>query len=58
MHDLIDDFKVLGVTVAGIVTSYIITDPLSFMRWIVLLATLCFTLRRWWIMEKRNKDKN
>ncbi|WP_171017229.1 hypothetical protein [Maribacter sp. ACAM166] len=50
-----DDFKVLTASFVAIVLSYINT-PLDGFRYLVLIATLCYTIRKWYIMEKRNKN--
>lgn len=50
-----DDFKVLTASFIAIILSYIQT-PLDGFRYIVLIATLCYTLRKWYLMEKKNKE--
>lgn len=53
-----EDMKVIMATATGIMLSYVqfIHAPtLNSMRWIVLVLTMLYTLRRWYLMEKRNK---
>lgn len=51
----LEDFKVLLVSATAILISYINT-PLDGLRYLVLFATLIYTLRKWYLMEKRNKN--
>jgi hypothetical protein len=50
-----EDFKVLSATCAAMILSYINT-PLDGFRYIVLIATLCYTIRKWYLMEKQDKN--
>jgi len=52
-----EDFKVLMVSAIGLVISYIST-PLEGLRYIVLILTALYTIRRWYLMEKRNRKKD
>lgn len=56
MHRLMEDFSVWAVSAIGIIASYITAE--NTLRWIVLLVSLGFTLRRWYIMEKKNRNNN
>lgn len=55
MHN-IEDLKVIGVTAIGIAISHINT-PLEGLRYIVLILTALYTIRRWYLMEKGDNDK-
>lgn len=52
------ELKVLAVTFSGIVSSYIGYNltGLDWIRILVLMVTLSYTIRRWYLMEKRNKN--
>ena len=49
----LEDFKVLIAGFVGIVMSSV--SPLEGFRYVVLVATLLYTIRKWYLMEKRNK---
>jgi len=53
----LEDCKVLLVSAFAIIVSYINT-PLDILRYVVLILTLLYTLRRWYLMEKRNRKKD
>lgn len=52
---LTEDLKVFGVTIAGIMASYIKLSPLDGFRYMVLAVTLFYTLHKWYIMNRDNK---
>lgn len=59
IHHL-EEMKVPLATAAGILLSFIPTNDsewLNAFRWVVVLATLGYTVRRWYLMEKENKNK-
>lgn len=53
-----EDMKVIMATATGIMLSYvqfIHLPTLNSMRWIVLILTALYTIRRWYIMERKNR---
>lgn len=50
--DLGDDTKVFGVTVLGLIFSYIKLNPLDSFRYVVLAVTLGYTIHKWWRINK------
>ena len=55
----IEDIKVPLATATGILLSFVPVngnDWLNVFRWIVVLATLCYTVRKWYLMEKENRN--
>jgi len=51
----LEDFKVLIAGFLGVIMSYVNT-PLEGFRYLVLIATLLYTVRKWYIMEKKSKS--
>lgn len=53
----LEELKVLTVGISGVISSYIgyKLTGLDWLRILVLTATLLYTIRRWYLMEKRNK---
>lgn len=58
LHKILPEIKVMMVSVAGVGTSFIGYNltGLDWFRILVLTATLSYTVRRWYLMEKRNKN--
>jgi lipoprotein signal peptidase len=53
VNDLID-FKVFGLAIFYAIINF--TDAEILMKIIVFLLTIGYTFRRWYLLEKNNKD--
>lgn len=51
---MIEDLRVIFFGLMGILSTYLTT--LDWLRVVVLIITLLYTVRRWYLMEKRNKN--
>lgn len=53
--DLFEEYKMLLIGAGGIALSYV-PNPIDLMRWVVLFSTFGYTVYKWYLLWKKNKD--